>query len=112
MTDVNASSLRNPSDFREGADFERRALEAFAVSFFKTAETLERDHLHGALRCPDHCLETLVTLRLFWETAVALSDCSSARCVWDTELARHLHHGTAEAHAHEEPLRCLVPLGG
>src|SRR5262249_16904571 len=33
------------------------------------------------------------------------------RCVWDTELARHLHHGTSEAHAHEEPLRCLVPLG-
>jgi hypothetical protein len=28
------------------------------------------------------------------------------------ELARHLHHGTAEAHAHEEPLRCLVSLGG
>jgi hypothetical protein len=28
------------------------------------------------------------------------------------ELARHLRHGTAEAHAREQPLRRLVSLGG
>src|SRR6516225_11836476 len=99
---------RNPCDFGEGTDFERRALEAFAVS-------LSQHRRNARTRSPSWCSALPGSLSVnIGHAPIILENCGCAsaiahlpRCVWDTELARHLHHGTAKAHAHEEPLRCL-----
>src|SRR6516162_874813 len=104
---------RTPCDFGERTDFGRRALEAFAVS-------LSQHRRNARTRSPSWCSTLpgslsvnighapIILGKLRLRSAIA----HLPRCVWDTELARHLHHGTAEAHAHEVPLRCMVPLGG
>src|SRR5215471_1645847 len=104
---------RNPCDFGEGTDFERRALEAFAVSLSQTPPKRS-----NAIALTVLCVARIIVCKhwsrsyYFGKLRLRSAIAHLPRCVWDTELARHLHHSTSEVHAHEEPLRCLVSLGG
>src|SRR6516162_11159596 len=99
---------RNPCDFGEGTDFERRALEAFAVS-------LSQHRRNARTRSPSWCFALPGSLSVnIGHAPIILENCGCAqRLLISLDVfgipssARHLHHGTAEAHAHEEPLRCL-----